>query len=286
MPPGVVLVAKVEGRAEMTVNGQTSALAVDQQIPQAAKVVTYTDASVVLVFSNGATTRLGADTELILEEFLQDPFGATVKVSELQDEPSASVTSLRLNRGELVGEVKKLKYGQGSSFTVNTPVGAAGIRGTTFRIVFRPSGTGQAFFSLTTATGNVVFQQGQQGQTGAAPTPGAGQTQGQTTNQDAGTSQQPQQGQQQSPGQQQDQTQSTSGTTASAQGGIGGPTPAPSATASGTVGGLAVPQGQEIVITVSVSQSPTGQVVVTAAPALPTSTQAVSSATLQAVSTR
>ena len=56
MPPGVVLVAKVEGRVEMTLNGQVTALAVDAQIPQAAKVVTFENSSVVLVFSNGATT--------------------------------------------------------------------------------------------------------------------------------------------------------------------------------------------------------------------------------------
>ncbi|MFM9081245.1 MAG: FecR domain-containing protein [Opitutaceae bacterium] len=226
LPPGVVLVAKVEGRVEMTVNGQTTALAVDMQIPQAAKVVTFADAATVLVFSNGATTRLGADTELVLEEFLQDPFGATVKVSELQEEPSTSVTSLRLNRGELVGDVKKLKYGQGSSFTINTPVGAAGIRGTTFRIVFRPSGSGQAFFSLTTATGNVVFQQGQQGGAPSTPTPGAGQTQGQTQPQEQGTPQQQTQGQQQvqaqqGQGQQQGQNQPAAGSggTASTSGG-------------------------------------------------------------------
>ena len=109
MPPGVVLVAKVEGRAEMSLNGQVTPLAVDAQIPQAAKVVTYENAAVVLVFSNGATTKLGAETELILEEFLQDPFGATIKVAELQEEPSPSVTTLRLNRGELVGDVKDRK---------------------------------------------------------------------------------------------------------------------------------------------------------------------------------
>lgn len=265
LPPGVVLVAKVEGRVEMTVNGQVTALAVDMQIPQAAKVVTYADAAVVLVFSNGATTRLGTDTELILEEFLQDPFGATIKVAELQEEPSASVTSLRLNRGELVGDVKKLKYGQGSSFTINTPVGAAGIRGTTFRIVFRPAGTGQAFFSLTTATGNVVFQQGQQGQTGGAPVPGAGQTQGQTQPPDPG---QPQQQQ----GQTQPQGQGSGGT----------PTTGGTVTTTGVVSGLSVPQGQEIVITVSVNQTAAGMVV-TSQPAVPTATQAISSASLQAV---
>jgi hypothetical protein len=75
-------------------------------------------------------------------------------------EPSTSRTKLNLSRGELVGNVKKLNYDAGSSFNIQTPVGAAGIRGTTFRIVFRPDGTGKAFFSLTTVEGNVVLASG------------------------------------------------------------------------------------------------------------------------------
>ena len=77
-------------------------------------------------------------------------FGATIKVSELEEEPSPSRTRLSLSRGEVVVGVPKLKPAHGSSFTVATPMGAVGVRGTVFRIVFRPTGTGNALFSPAT----------------------------------------------------------------------------------------------------------------------------------------
>src|SRR5690606_6455820 len=80
-----------------------------------------------------------------------------LRPAEMTEEPSVSRTKLNLTRGELVGNVKTLRKEQGSSFTVQTPAGAAGIRGTTFRIVFRPDGTGRAFFTLTTLEGEVGF---------------------------------------------------------------------------------------------------------------------------------
>lgn len=184
--PGTVIVAKVTGKVMMTAGAAAPAeLRVDMAIPQNAKIVTPLDGSVVLVFSNGTTTQLGPDTEFVLEEFLQRPFPSTIKVSELVDEPSTSKTKLLLNKGEIVGNVKKLKHTQGSSFTVQTPVGAAGIRGTTFKIVFRPQTTGQAFgaqgtqnfrFELSTLEGDVGFQQAGGG--GAAPGGGVQPQQG------------------------------------------------------------------------------------------------------------
>jgi hypothetical protein len=177
MPPGVVLVARIVGTVQMTHNDTTTALRVDDRIPQAARVNTGPASSVVLVFSNGATTQLGEDTEMVLEEFLQDPFGATIQVATLTEEPSTSRTRLGLNRGEIVGQVKRLRHDRGSSFIVQTPVGAAGIRGTTFRIVFRPTGTGQAFFQLSTVEGNVVFQPPGTADPGVpTPAPGADPT--------------------------------------------------------------------------------------------------------------
>ncbi|HUR57962.1 MAG TPA: FecR domain-containing protein, partial [Opitutaceae bacterium] len=155
-PPGLVLVAKVTGTATKTLNGVRTALKVDDKVEQTAKINTGLESSVVLAFSNGATTQLGADTELVIDEFLQDPFASTIQVANIEEEPSRSNTKLSLNKGELVGKVAKLKRTSGSTFTVQTPVGAAGIRGTTFRIVYRPTGTGQAFnFILTTVEGNV-----------------------------------------------------------------------------------------------------------------------------------
>lgn len=85
MPAGLVLVAKVSGTVTMNVNGTISPLTVDTSLPQSAKVNTAKDSSVVLVFSNGATTQLGAESELVIDEFLQDPFGSTIKVAEMTD---------------------------------------------------------------------------------------------------------------------------------------------------------------------------------------------------------
>lgn len=161
-----VRAVRVMGTVQMTIAALTTTVKEDDRVPQAAKIVTGKDSSIVLVFSNGATTQLGSDTELVIEEFLQDPFAKIVRIAELVEEPSRSRTRLALNRGELVGNVKKLKHAEGSSYTIVTPVGAAGIRGTTFRIVFRPVAVGQAFgaipqpveFSLTTLEGDVRFQ--------------------------------------------------------------------------------------------------------------------------------
>ncbi len=134
----------------------TIALHDNDAVTQGDVVITAKESSVVLVFSNGSTVNLAQDSKLAIDQFLQDPFGQEVKVADLKEEPSASHTKLNLTYGELVGNVKKLKGD--SSFLVQTPVGAAGIRGTTFLLTYRPSGTGQAFFSLSTASGEIIFQ--------------------------------------------------------------------------------------------------------------------------------
>ena len=134
----------------------TVALHDNDSLTQGDTVITAKEASVVLVFSNGSTVNLAQDSHLAIDQFLQDPFGQEIKVADLKGEPSTSHTKLNLTYGELVGNVKKLKGD--SSFLVQTPVGAAGIRGTTFMITYRPSGTGQAFFSLSTASGDIIFQ--------------------------------------------------------------------------------------------------------------------------------
>jgi len=103
------------------------------------------DARVLLVFSNGATVNLAAKSTLSIDEFLQDPFTQTVKVAELVDEPTTSITKLNLVRGELMSNVKHLRRDKGSVFSVQTPVGAAGIRGTSFQLLYRPLGSAASF---------------------------------------------------------------------------------------------------------------------------------------------
>ncbi|MBK8859266.1 MAG: FecR domain-containing protein [Opitutaceae bacterium] len=158
--PGQIKVAKVTGTATAIKDGNTITLQNGTELSQGYVVNTGKNSSVVLVFSNGATLNLAQDTSLSIDEYTQDPFAEEQSVSKLTAEPSTSKTKLNLSRGELVGNVKKLNYDAGSSFSIQTPVGAAGIRGTTFRIIFRPDGTGKAFFSLTTVEGNVVLAAG------------------------------------------------------------------------------------------------------------------------------
>jgi len=89
-----------------------------------------------------------------------DPLQTDIpNVAALTNEPTVSRTNLRLEFGEVVGNVKTLNRAAGSTFSVSTPAGAAGIRGTTFRIVYRPTGDGQAFnYTLSTSEGVVLFE--------------------------------------------------------------------------------------------------------------------------------
>src|SRR5688572_14598679 len=118
------------------------------------------DSSVVLVFANGSTVKVGNESRLEIREFLMDPLQVDIpNVAALTNEPTTSRTNLRLEFGEMVGNVKTLNRAAGSTFSVSTPAGAAGIRGTTFRIVYRPTGDGQAFnYTLSTSEGVVLFE--------------------------------------------------------------------------------------------------------------------------------
>lgn len=120
-------------------------------------ILTIGDGSrVILVFSNGATLNIGEDSQVEIRQFVQDPFASDFAFGSATTEPpnSTSQTRIHLTQGELIGNVKSLN--EGSTFEVTTPAGAAGIRGTTFRVVFRPDGQGGAFFTVTTIEGNVL----------------------------------------------------------------------------------------------------------------------------------
>ena len=163
MVAGVIKAANVRGDVrKISLSDQSeSALQNGDTLRQDHAVVTKGPASsVVLVFANGATVRVGGDSRLEIKEFMMDPLQADVaSVAALTNEPTTSRTQLRLEFGEVVGNVKTLNRAAGSSFSVGTPAGAAGIRGTTFRIVYRPTGNGQAFnFQLSTAEGVVLYE--------------------------------------------------------------------------------------------------------------------------------
>jgi len=166
--PGLIKAVKVQGEVyKLTKDGQSAKLAEGGLLTESDTVTTGKASSVVLVFMNGASVKVAQESKLAVEEFLMDPLDTPINVSQLTKEPSISKTKLNLAYGEVVGEVKHLNREAGSTFNIETPVGAAGIRGTTFRIVFRPTGDGKAFkFTLSTAEGIVLFTGTSQGGAG------------------------------------------------------------------------------------------------------------------------
>jgi hypothetical protein len=157
---GQIIAARVQGHvvAVSKTDNSTRTLHDGDKVTDQTTVVTSPGASVILVFSNGATVNVAADSNLDIEQFEQDPLAEDVKMSDLKQETGTSTTRLNLTKGELVGKVVHLNVDRGSEFTVQTPVGAAGIRGTIFRIIFRPGRDGKAFFVITTSDGTVVFR--------------------------------------------------------------------------------------------------------------------------------
>lgn len=154
---GQIIVAKVQGQVtKIGADGASVALKDGDPLVESDTVVTAKQSGVVLVFANGSSVKVGSDSRLAVEEFKMDPLTEDVRPGTLKAEPNKSKTTLNLSYGEMVGDVKKLN--SSSTYSIKTPVGAAGIRGTVYRIVFTPSANGRASFQVQTAEGIVVVQ--------------------------------------------------------------------------------------------------------------------------------
>ena len=78
-------------------------------LPPGCQVHTGANSEVILLFSNGTTATVGANTQMLVEAFVQKEFdGSDKKVGELLEEVSPSRMKLNLDLGELIVDVKKL----------------------------------------------------------------------------------------------------------------------------------------------------------------------------------
>jgi FecR protein len=157
--PGKVVVANVVGKAEGIEPGSQSPriLKSNDVITEKYTVNVGAASTAILVFSNGSSVNLRENSSLVISEFLQDPFAKPYATTILTEEPTTSVTKLNLPSGEIVCNVKKLRTKEGSSLTVNTPVGAAGVRGTIFAVSYVPDGSGNWIYTLSVTEGEVAL---------------------------------------------------------------------------------------------------------------------------------
>jgi hypothetical protein len=112
-------------------SGNTTPLKRGDVFRQGATVKTGVNSTAVLILSNGSSIRLGPSSELEFTEFEQEVFDPAMgSYLTLTQDPSTSKTNLTLKSGTISGETKHLS--SSSEYVVTTPLGSAGIRGTTF----------------------------------------------------------------------------------------------------------------------------------------------------------
>jgi hypothetical protein len=133
-------------------DGSNAPLKVGDILVQGDSVSTTAMSSTNLVFSNGSELTVEENTSLTIATMEQAPFHSSQSYEQLAADPSQSQTLLELNYGELNGHVKKLQ--SGSRFDIQTPLGTAAIRGTTYNVRYFFNATrNESILSVTNIDG-------------------------------------------------------------------------------------------------------------------------------------
>jgi hypothetical protein len=121
-------------------------------LPEGYSIKTNLFSESVLLLSNGTTATIQENSVFKLLEFKQKPFDTqNQSFGQLENEPSTSQVTIEMELGSLVVQTKKLN--KSSSFSIRTPTGTAGIRGTQFQLASSPN-TGM---QLDVAESQVAF---------------------------------------------------------------------------------------------------------------------------------
>ena len=162
---GAALVLTLKGEVSVlnssSVNGTVAS--VNQFLSPGDSLETGKASDALLLLTNGTTLSVGANTTFELKAFYQDDFNeGKAKVGSLEEEASSSTVLIDLNVGDLVVDVRKLK--KKSNFEISSPLGVAGIRGTSFRLSASADST-----KLSVLNGRVDFvsNENKQNQVGA-----------------------------------------------------------------------------------------------------------------------
>jgi len=159
MQPGAIVITGFKGSVQI-LNAKSPAGAPPVQgstLKQGDTIITGATSHVSLAFSNGAVMEIESESKFVVQEYLQEPWDFSPEAwKEMESEPSKSQTTGNLAFGDVTASVKKLK--PGSSMQITTPLGVAGIRGTTFRVSSRnnPDGTPSSS-SVAVTEGQVEF---------------------------------------------------------------------------------------------------------------------------------
>jgi hypothetical protein len=143
-----------------SLDGKLTPIARGDTVAIGTTIVTGADGSALLVFSNGAAMQVKPNSNVQVIKFDQAAFDASEgSFLRLSKDPSKSTTELNITKGTLSGQVKQLNLDAGSTFTVDTPAGSAGIRGTIPTFTVETDGAGKVIsVTIGCAEGTVTFK--------------------------------------------------------------------------------------------------------------------------------
>lgn len=156
--PATVIAVQVRGTVEVQHDPATEAEAVTEgaQLGTADTITTAAKSSVMLVLPSGSVVALKEKSRLKIAVALHSPLvGEALAANEAEPRETAasSQTTFELAFGEMLTRVRKLN--PTSTFTVQTPVSVAAVRGTAFEVAFHPDASGEARYRLSTSSGLV-----------------------------------------------------------------------------------------------------------------------------------
>lgn len=156
--PGTITVVDMIGRASAVSNGQEKPLKLEERVRAEVVLKTQRVSTLTLEFSNGATAKLGSDSELSVEEFWQQPHSQAGKTAEWKQEPSPSRTRLKLVRGDVSGTIKPLQAARGSTFTLELVAGTLRLTEGVFTARMRMTELGIGVCTVDLASGEAEFE--------------------------------------------------------------------------------------------------------------------------------
>ena len=187
--PGITVIVDAAGAVQVIDKPGASSRPAKKgdRVPVEGTVVTGADGQANLALSNGAFFQIHENSSFSIPHFEQSAFefvfasGAPIHKKQVEElgadeavvkcldasenawndlpaEPTESSTGFALNYGTMIGESKKLK--NNSQMNITTPIGAAGIRGTIWRLTTQKSGgasSNQFRGTLDVSEGRVDF---------------------------------------------------------------------------------------------------------------------------------
>jgi len=156
--PAPVIAVQVRGTVVVLHDQATETEAVTEgaQLGAADTITTAAKSSVMLVLPSGSVVALKENSRLKIATALFSPLvgeALAANGAEPRETAASSQTTFELAFGEMLTRVRKLN--PTSTFTVQTPVSVAAVRGTVFEVAFHPDTKGEASYRLSTSSGLV-----------------------------------------------------------------------------------------------------------------------------------